>query len=407
MSHVTKVCGAFGGCEISTKQVRVRIVIHYDNVIKDFETYLKVLKHLPYDIMLGRHDMMRHYLKFVQTNPHTIAVQGTDKEIPRHALKSDQFNTSTSNTIRDIAQMSMPSQLPLARQGVAIPPADLGQNLREDSLITRPSDTQEEQLPKGTTADKSKSSSLPVGETTTGEGDKREPINENIRHSTDVTGTSDKNTDPLSRRVYEDFIALVRDVRAITENARKKPKLIRHMGKHRLAAVRAARAEGVVARQSRSREVASSRTLSHKVRRGLQQYRLLTDTAGRDVEGFERPIVNSHLTPSLCKRRQLIGAAKRLELEVAQGKALALEIPIDMSGFATNHNGKPELDEHLNLVRDYQVDLHNKLVNSEENRAHMSTYINFEEDALGDNGILGKKDIDYFIDKQRHALRRR
>jgi hypothetical protein len=71
-----------------------------------------------------------------------------------------------------------------------------------------------------------------------------------------------------------------------------------------------------------------------------------------------------------------------------------------MSGFATNHNGKPELDEHLNLVRDYQVDLHNKLVNSEENRAHMSTYINFEEDALGDNGILGEKDIDYFIDKQ-------
>ena len=179
------------------------------------------------------------------------------------------------------------------------------------------------------------------------------------------------------------------------------------LGKHRLAAVRAARLKGVVARQRRPRAVASSKTLSQKVRRGLQQYRLLTDTAGRDVEGSKQPIVNSHLTPSLCKRRQLIGAVRRLELEVAQGKALALEVPIDMSGFATNHNGKPKLDEHLNLVRDYQVDLHNKkLVNSEENRAHMSTYINFEEDALGDDGILGEQDIDYFIEKKkkRHAL---
>ena len=179
------------------------------------------------------------------------------------------------------------------------------------------------------------------------------------------------------------------------------------LGKHRLAAVRAARSEGVVARQRRPRAVASSKTLSQKVRRGLQQYRLLTDTAGRDVEGSKQPIVNSHLTPSLCKRRPLIGAVRRLELEVAQGKALVLEVPIDMSGFATNHNGKPKLDEHLNLVRDYQVDLHNKLVNSEENRAHMSTYINFEEDALGDDGILGEQDIDYFIEKQkkkRHAL---
>ena len=72
-----------------------------------------------------------------------------------------------------------------------------------DSLITRPSDTQEEQLPLGTIADESKSIGRPVGESTTGEGDGREPINENTRHSTDVTGTSDKNTDPLPRRVYD------------------------------------------------------------------------------------------------------------------------------------------------------------------------------------------------------------
>jgi hypothetical protein len=70
--------------------------------------------------------------------------------------------------------------------------------------------------------------------------------------------------------------------------------------------------------------------------------------------------------------------------------ALALEVPL-----ATGHF---EPDEHLNLVRDYSVDLHTKLVGPEENRAHMSTYINFQEDALGDSEILGEQDPDYFYD---------
>ena len=78
--------------------------------------------------------------------------------------------------------------------------------------------------------------------------------------------------------------------------------------------------------------------------------------------------------------------------------ALALEVPVDMSTRGANHNGEPVRDEHLNLVRDYQVELHTKLVDSEENRAHMSSYINFEEDAPGDDEILGETDMDYFID---------
>ena len=79
--------------------------------------------------------------------------------------------------------------------------------------------------------------------------------------------------------------------------------------------------------------------------------------------------------------------------------ALALEVPIDTSTIGTYHNGETMTDEHLNLVRDYPVTLHNKLVESEENRSHMSSYINFEEDAQGDDGILGEQDHDYFIDE--------
>jgi hypothetical protein len=87
-----------------------------------------------------------------------------------------------------------------------------------------------------------------------------------------------------------------------------------------------------------------------------------------------------------------------LEKEVANGMALALEVPVDVSSAMTDHNGEPVPDEHLNLVRDYQVELHNKLVESEENRAHMTSYIHFEEDALGDDEILGETDMDYFIE---------
>jgi hypothetical protein len=209
---------------------------------------------------------------------------------------------------------------------------------------------------------------------------------------------SDKNTDPSPRKLLNEFFALVRDVRTRAGRAKKSLKILRHMGKHRLAAVRAARKEGQGEGQSRRLGVANQSALSQKIRLGLTLYRLLTDSAGKDVEGFGKPLVSYHLTPILCKRRQLIGAARRLEVEVAQGMALALEIPVDMSDKGTNQKGKIGPDEHLNLVRDYPVELHTKLVESKENRAHMSAYIHFEEDALGDDEVLGEKDMDYFID---------
>jgi hypothetical protein len=60
--YVTKVCGAFGGCELSTRIITVEIEILNKGVNKKFETNLKVVKHLPYEIMIGRQDMLAHEL---------------------------------------------------------------------------------------------------------------------------------------------------------------------------------------------------------------------------------------------------------------------------------------------------------------------------------------------------------
>jgi hypothetical protein len=99
----------------------------------------------------------------------------------------------------------------------------------------------------------------------------------------------------------------------------------------------------------------------------LLQY--LTDTAGRDG-------IVSRLIPAPLKRRQLIGAVMRLKLEVENGKVLAPDIPA-----VNTQVGVSGTEEHMNVMRDYQVGLHSKLVQSEENRAHMSAYINFEQEA--------------------------
>jgi hypothetical protein len=233
----------------------------------------------------------------------------------------------------------------------------------------------------------------PVTEVTTECGPMGEPINGDTGQTTDLTGNSDNYTDPSPRMILEEFFTIVRDVKTLTRKLGKnKSKAIRSMGRHRLAAVRGAREEKRVEGQRERRRVMTSPTLRHKILHGLSLYRLLTDTSVRQVDGYHTPIVRSHLTPIPCKRRQLIGAATRLKLDVAQGMALALEVPL-----ATNHT---EPDEHLNLVRDYQVELHTKLVEPEENRAHMTSYINFEEDALGDEEILGERDTDYFRDRE-------
>jgi hypothetical protein len=101
----------------------------------------------------------------------------------------------------------------------------------------------------------------------------------------------------------------------------------------------------------------------------LLQY--LTETAGRDG-------IVSRLIPAPLKRRQLIGAVMRLKLEVESGKVLAPDIPA-----VNTQVGVSGTEEHMNVMRDYQVGLHSKLVQSEENRAHMSAFINFEQEAEG------------------------
>ena len=49
--QITRVCGAFGGCELSTRKLHVFIEMACCNLIKKFEVELKVVKRLPYDIM--------------------------------------------------------------------------------------------------------------------------------------------------------------------------------------------------------------------------------------------------------------------------------------------------------------------------------------------------------------------
>ena len=260
----------------------------------------------------------------------------------------------------------------------------------ENILIMCCLDTREEHPTLVANADNSKSEMAPVGETTTENRTMGEPINGDIGQPTDVTGNSDNYTNPSPRKLFEDFLLLVRDVRARSGKSRRKTKFLRSMGKHRLAAVREARLVRKVEGQRGRAGVANPSILRQKVQLGLTLHRLLTDTSGRAYTGHNIPVVSSHLTPNPCKRRQLIGAAWRLQQEVAQGKALALEVLFTKE--------PTESDEHLNLVRDYQVDLHTKLMKPEENRAHMTSYIHFEEDALGDDGILGEQDTDYFRD---------
>jgi hypothetical protein len=67
-----------------------------------------------------------------------------------------------------------------------------------------------------------------------------------------------------------------------------------------------------------------------------------------------------------------------LTREAANGKVLAPDIP------AVNIQvGVSGTEKHMHVMRDYQVDLHMKLVESEENRAHMSASINFKNEAEG------------------------
>ena len=65
--QVTRVCGAFGGCELSTRKLLVHIALTCQTVTKQFELELKVVKNLPYDIMIGRADMLKNNIQLSDT----------------------------------------------------------------------------------------------------------------------------------------------------------------------------------------------------------------------------------------------------------------------------------------------------------------------------------------------------
>ena len=66
---ITNVCGAFGQCELSKKKMFVKLSILCNDVSKVFITELKVLKNLPYEIILGRKVMIENDLTFEKGTP--------------------------------------------------------------------------------------------------------------------------------------------------------------------------------------------------------------------------------------------------------------------------------------------------------------------------------------------------
>jgi hypothetical protein len=92
------------------------------------------------------------------------------------------------------------------------------------------------------------------------------------------------------------------------------------------------------------------------------------------------------------RRRKFIGAVERLRTASAQaGHASAGPIPDASTSGASDQGIRrkhieywPTPREIILSMRTFTAGLHNKLIGSEVDRAHMSTYINQETDAQGD-----------------------
>ena len=151
-----------------------------------------------------------------------------------------------------------------------------------------------------------------------------------------------------------------------------------------------------------SREGEGPPTLRQILRKGRRMYETLTNPAGRDVLG--KLVVSSRLSPLPFTRRSMIGATMCLERELKEGKVLPSECPVSVSpGNDERHSsesiegerpGYEDQAEHLNLMTCYDVEMHTKLMQTEENRAHMRSYINFEQEAEGDDD-LGEHEPQY------------
>jgi hypothetical protein len=71
---ITNVCGAFGECPLSKKKLHIRVKIFEDGSYKEFDSDFKVLRKLPYEVIVGRRDMVKHRL--------TLPQNESDKDVP-------------------------------------------------------------------------------------------------------------------------------------------------------------------------------------------------------------------------------------------------------------------------------------------------------------------------------------
>jgi hypothetical protein len=369
---VTNVCGAFGQCELSKKKMFVKLSMICNDVNKVFITELKVLKNLPYEIILGRTVMQEHNLtlgqgaltgtsrvpniatmKGGQTQPdlHTqteAATTGVRLGTHLDSLTSIRPVHARGPRNRSRASKQVTEGPTVVQQVTRIPLCSPCNNVQHTQPATRIGHVESEQVLMGE----------PIRDDTGQINTSCPPCN----YSSRMSNPTWKAFDRLS-----DLVKLIR-IPTRTKNRRR---LKRRCGKQKLALISADRAS----RKLTPPKVDGKAITITRLCEGNLLLRYLTDPAGRDV-------TVSRLIPAPLKRRQLIGAVMRLKLEVENGKVLAPDIPA-----VHTQVGVSSEDEHMNVMRDYQVELHSKLVQSEENRAHMSTLINFEQEADGMEGL--------------------
>ena len=101
--------GPFSQCELSRSKLLVKVSMLCNNINKVFVTELKVLKDLPYEIILGRSDMRDHNLTF-------NCVQTDTLQTPNHATQREGNTQPDLDTRHDLAQSEEGMGIPLDSQ---------------------------------------------------------------------------------------------------------------------------------------------------------------------------------------------------------------------------------------------------------------------------------------------------
>ena len=215
-----------------------------------------------------------------------------------------------------------------------------------------------------------------------------EPLEANMGHTVE-SDNSVKNTPPSTGRPkLVEFLRLAAELRTRAKGQRESMKLRRNRGKRRLAQRGAEKRKTHMASEGDGQP-----TLRSILRKGKKLYEEITLSAGREMpsENF----VTSRPSPLPFTKRSMIGAAMHLQRQLKEGKELPSERPESgPSGNEEPTGSEPmdgertvrkDLDEHLNLMTCYNVEMHNKLMQAEEHRTHMKSYIHFEQEAEGDD----------------------